>query len=117
MRTFKESYDLFGKGGRGSVVPPVRLQGTVGAAEPPPVDEEGEAYTLKMDQTLKDITDILEASELQWPGKDIERFERWHKRITGLLKKFTYGEEANEKPEDQEVRVGDTWNDRFRHID
>jgi len=121
MRTFKESYDLFGKGGRGSVVPPVRLQGTVGAAEPPPVDEEESDWTIKMAQSQKAIEELLRAS--QHPpdsgglaGSDIEGFEVWRKKISRLLDELSYGEEANEKPEDQEVRLGNTINDRFRHL-
>ena len=99
MRTFKESYDLFGKGGRGSVVPPVRLQGTVGAAEPPPVDEEESDWTIKMAQSQKAIEELLRAS--QHPpdsgglaGSDIERFEVWRKKISRLLGELSYGEEA-----------------------
>ena len=46
MRTFKESFGS--RITRGSVVPPVRLKGTVGAEEPPPADEEveGKRYQL-----------------------------------------------------------------------
>lgn len=121
MRTFNKSYDKLVER-YGSVAPPVHLQGTNFAAEPPPVDEEESDWTLKMAQSKKAIEELLRASQHP-PHKgglerdDIERFEVWRKKISRLLGKFPYGEEANEKPEDQEVRVGDTWNDRFRHID
>jgi len=116
MRTFKESYDLFGKIGRGSVVPPVRLKGTVGAEEPPTVDEETwdgpgmqhdfpldkeeeSDWTIKMARSHSDTEDLLRAS--QYPphkggleGSDLERFEVWRKKISRLLDELSYGEEA-----------------------
>ena len=133
MRTFNKSYDKllesYGvvasseRGMRGSVAPPVHLQGTNFAAEPPPVDEEESDWTIKMLQSQKAVEELLRASQhppdsggLQ--GSDIERFEQWRKKISRLLDEFSYGEAAAEKPEDQEeVRVGNTFNDRFRHID
>ena len=118
MKTFKEAYGLFGKGGRGSVVPPVRLKGTVGAAEPPPVDEEESDWTIKMARSWRDTEDLLRASQhppdsggLQ--GSDIERFEIWRKKISRLLDELSYGEEVEDQ---EEVRLGNTTNDRFRHL-
>ena len=114
----------------------VHLQGTGFAAEPPPVDEETwdgpgmqhdfpldkeeeSDWTIKMNQSQKNIEELLRAS--QHPadhgglaGSDVERFERWRKKISRLLDELSYGEEA----EDQEqVRLGNTTNDRFRHLD
>jgi len=97
MRTFKESFGS--RITRGAVVPPVRLKGTVGAAKPPPVDEEESDWTIKMARSQRDTEDLLRAS--QHPphkggleGDDIERFEVWRKKISRLLNELTYGEEA-----------------------
>ena len=116
MRTFNKSYDKLVER-YGSVAPPVHLQGTGFAAEPPPVDEEESDWTIKMARSHSDTEDLLRAS--QHPphkggleGDDIERFEVWRKKISRLLDELSYGEEA----EDQEVRLGNTWNDRFRHL-
>ncbi len=122
MRTFNKSYDKLVER-YGSVAPPVHTQGTNFAAEPPPVDEEESDWTIKMARSHSDTEDLLRAS--QHPphkggleGSDLERFEVWRKKISRLLDELSYGEEAEEKPEDQEeVRVGNTFNDRFRHID
>ena len=118
MKTFKESYGLYGKGGRGSAAPPVHLKGTSFAAEPPPVDEEESDWTIKMLQSQKAVEELLRASQhppdsggLQ--GSDIERFEIWRKKISRLLDKFSYGEEVEDQ---EEVRLGNTTNDRFRHL-
>ena len=117
MRTFNKSYDKLVER-YGSVAPPVHLQGTGFAAEPHYVDEEESDWTIKMARSHSDTEDLLRAS--QHPphkggleGDDIERFEVWRKKISRLLDELSYGEEV----EDQEVRVGNTFNDRFRHID
>ena len=96
MKTFKEAFDSVIT--RGVVVPPVRLKGTVGAEEPPPVDEEESDWTIKMTRSRGDVEDLLRASQhppasggLQ--GSDIERFEQWRKKISRLLDEFSYGEE------------------------
>jgi len=92
MITFKEAF--------GHVAPPVHLQGTGFAAEPPPVDEEESDYTLKMKRASPAvIEDILRAGVTPadsggLAGSDIERFEVWHKKISRLLGEFSYGEEA-----------------------
>ena len=116
MKTFKEAFDSVIT--RGVVVPPVRLKGTVGAEEPPPVDEEESDWTIKMAQSQKAVEELLRASQhppasggLQ--GSDIERFEIWRKKISRLLDKFSYGEEVEDQ---EEVRLGNTTNDRFRHL-
>jgi len=118
MRTFNKSYDKLVER-YGSVAPPVHLQGTNFAAEPPPVDEEESDWTIKMLQSQKAVEELLRASQhppdsggLQ--GSDIERFEVWRKKISRLLDELTYGEEVEDQ---EEVRVGNTFNDRFRHID
>ena len=116
MKTFKEAFDSVIT--RGVVVPPVRLKGTVGAEEPPPVDEEESDWTIKMTRSRGDVEDLLRASQhppdsggLQ--GSDIERFEVWRKKISRLLDKFSYGEEVDDQ---EEVRLGNTTNDRFRQL-
>jgi len=118
MRTFNKSYDKLVER-YGSVAPPVHLQGTNFAAEPPPVDEEESDWTIKMLQSQKAVEELLRASQhppdsggLQ--GSDLERFEVWRKKISRLLDELTYGEEVEDQ---EEVRVGNTFNDRFRHID
>ena len=118
MRTFNKSYDKLVER-YGSVAPPVHLQGTNFAAEPPPVDEEESDWTIKMLQSQKAVEELLRASQhppdsggLQ--GSDIERFEVWRKKISRLLDELTYGEEVEDQ---EEVRVGNSFNDRFRHID
>ena len=102
MKTFKEAFDSVIT--RGAVVPPVRLKGTVGAAEPP--------------QSRRDVEELLRAS--QHPphkggleGSDLERFEVWRKKISRLLDELSYGEEVEDQ---EEVRLGNTINDRFRHL-
>ena len=116
MRTFNKSYDRLVER-YGSVAPPVRLQGIPG--RPPPVDEEESDWTIKMARSHSDAEDLLRAS--QHPphkggleGSDLERFEVWRKKISRLLDELSYGEEVEDQ---EEVRVGNTFNDRFRHID
>jgi len=97
MITFKEAFGSVIP--RGSVAPPVHLQGTGFAAEPSPVDEEESDWTIKMAQSQKAIEELLRAS--QHPphkggleGDDIERFEIWRKKVSRLLDELSYGEEA-----------------------
>ena len=101
MKTFKEAFDSVIT--RGVVVPPVRLKGTVGAEEPPPVDEEESDWTIKMTRSRGDVEDLLRASQhppdsggLQ--GSDIERFEQWRKKISRLLDKFGVGHLIKKNP-------------------
>ena len=117
MRTFNKSYDRLVER-YGSVAPPVHTQGTNFAAEPPPVDEEESDWTIKMARSHSDAEDLLRAS--QHPphkggleGSDLERFEVWRKKISRLLDELSYGEEVEDQ---EEVRLGNTTNDRFRHL-
>ena len=117
MRTFNKSYDRLVER-YGSVAPPVHTQGTNFAAEPPPVDEEESDWTIKMARSWRDTEDLLRAS--QHPphkggleGSDLERFEVWRKKISRLLDELSYGEEVEDQ---EEVRLGNTINDRFRHL-
>ena len=96
----------------------VHLQGTGWAGKPPPVDEEESDWTIKMARSHSDAEDLLRAS--QHPphkggleGSDLERFEVWRKKISRLLDELSYGEEVEDQ---EEVRLGNTINDRFRHL-
>ena len=92
--------------------------GGLGALALGGLDEEESDWTIKMLQSQKAVEELLRASQhppasggLQ--GSDIERFEIWRKKISRLLDKFSYGEEVEDQ---EEVRLGNTTNDRFRHL-
>ena len=145
MKTFKEAYGS--RITRGSVVPPVHTQGTNFAAEPPPVDEEEAQQKFKIYFTTALNPDGEDAEgwisygtdkEDAWDnlynyfksippgpgyrGRNLMSF--WHVQIEPYKEgdpcSTAMGpcEDITGESEDQEeVRVGNTFNDRFRHID